>query len=117
MSFGSADGDRPAEVAFAELANRSVDLPHRPPDEQQEQSDEDERAGNQRRREPRQLLLCRARVLLQRFEPARSYRSRMPFVTTRVASVSIAKRSMTDAWAGAGAQHSVHFLRERGEAS
>ena len=66
----SADGDRPAEVAFAELANRAVDLAHRPPDEQQEQADEDERAGDQRRRQPRELLLRRARVLLQRFEPA-----------------------------------------------
>ena len=50
MSWGPLHGDRPAEIAFAELANRPVDLPHRSTDEQQEQADEDERAGDQRRR-------------------------------------------------------------------
>ena len=63
-----ADGDRPAEIAFAELADRPVDLPHRSPDEQQEQADEDQRARDQRRRQPRELLLRGARALLQRFE-------------------------------------------------
>ena len=67
----AADGDRPAEVAFAELADRAVDLPQRPADEQQEQADEHERARDQRGRQPRELLLRRARVLLQSSRAAR----------------------------------------------
>src|SRR6185369_17372581 len=61
----AADGDRPAEVAFSELANRAVDLAHRPADEQQEQHYENERPGNQGRGLPGERVLRRARVLLE----------------------------------------------------
>ena len=117
MSCGTADGDRPAEIAFAELANRAVDLPHRPADEQQEQADEDERARNQRGRQPRELLLRRARVLLQRFEPVVDRDAHA--VGDGARRVGQHAEALDDRVAGAvrraGAQHAVHVLRHRRE--
>ena len=81
----TADGDRTAEVAFAELANRAVDLAHRPADQQQEQHDENESAGDQGRGLPGERVLRGARILLELVQRL-LIRRRMPWPTSRAAA-------------------------------
>ncbi len=112
-----ADGDRPAEIAFAELANGAVDLPQRPADEQQEQTDEHQRAGDQGGREPRELLLRRARVFLQRLEAlvhpcAHALRNGLRRLSQQAEALDDGGGGPLDR---ARAQYSMHVLRDRRE--
>jgi hypothetical protein len=67
MSVGP-DADRTTEIALAELANRAVDLAHRPPDQEHEKDHEQQRSGNQRCGLPSEGPLRRARRRLERVE-------------------------------------------------